>query len=116
MHTPISVNGDKGILELSYSEQKINTIWGAQTHEDKITKLAPLKHLYEGIDQTKTGLDLFMELLTKQPLGDRLFVDSIYNDEPAKPDFYDCLKAQRVVDAAFEADRTGKWVSIKDGT
>lgn len=44
--------------------------------------------------------------------GARAFVDAVLGAGPASPDFGDGYEAQRVVDAALEADATGRWVKI----
>ena len=50
--------------------------------------------------------------LLTQSVGDRLFIDSILDDRPITPSFHEGLKAQEVIDAAMESDRTGRWVSV----
>ncbi len=45
--------------------------------------------------------------------GDYLFIDSILEDRPISPSFYDGLKAQEVIDAAKESHKTGRWVSLR---
>lgn len=107
-----SVSGEKGILELSSSEKKDCEIRGAQTRENEVNKLEIPKHFLEGIDQSKSRFEQFCELFVKQPVGDYLFVDSIYYDKTVSPNFYDCLKVQHVIDAAIEADKTGQWISL----
>jgi predicted dehydrogenase len=44
--------------------------------------------------------------------GDYLFIDSILEDRPISPSFYDGLKAQEVIDAAEQAHQSGCWVSL----
>lgn len=44
--------------------------------------------------------------------GARFFIDAIIENQPISPNFYDGWKAQQVIDAAFESDRTGRWVAI----
>jgi predicted dehydrogenase len=45
--------------------------------------------------------------------GDYLFIDSILEDRPISPSFYNGLKAQEVIDAAKESHKTGHWVSLR---
>ena len=45
--------------------------------------------------------------------GDYLFIDSILEDRPISPSFFDGLKAQEVIDAAKESYMTGHWVSLR---
>ena len=112
----ITVNGEKGRLESFLNTEAVldwrGEIRGAQTHENEVKKLEIPERFWEGVDQTKSGLDLLVESLTKQSVGDRLFVDAILNGTPVSPNFFDCLKVQRVVDAAFRAHESGKWVTL----
>jgi predicted dehydrogenase len=54
----------------------------------------------------------FIELFRSQPIGPRLFVDSILDDKPIYPGLYEGYKVQQVIDAALESHRTGGRVSI----
>jgi predicted dehydrogenase len=44
--------------------------------------------------------------------GDYLFIDSILEDRPISPSFYDGFRAQEVIDAAIESHEQGVWVSV----
>jgi len=52
------------------------------------------------------------EVFLKQPAGPRAFIDAILAGRPATPTFYDGWRAQCVIDAAIESDRTGCWVDV----
>jgi predicted dehydrogenase len=47
-------------------------------------------------------------------IGERLFIDSILSGGKPVPSFYEGWKAQQVIDAALESDRSGRWVEIHD--
>ena len=51
-------------------------------------------------------------IFSEQPVGPRLFIDSILADRPVTPGFYEGMKAQEVIEAAFESDRSGRWVDV----
>jgi predicted dehydrogenase len=53
-----------------------------------------------------------LSVLFANPVGPREFVDAIANDLPIGPTFYDGLKTQEVVDAAFLSHERGGWVRI----
>lgn len=53
--------------------------------------------------------------LTNLPVGDRLFVDAVLGQRPARPTFEDGWRAQRVVDAAVRSDRERRWVAVHQG-
>ncbi len=114
-HLSISASGEKGRLE--------STLWevtgeikpemvGAQIDENEVNKLEVPDRFWEGVDRSKSQLEQYVELFKTHPIGDRLFIDSIYENKVVSPNFHDCLKVQRVIDAAMEADRTEKWVSV----
>lgn len=48
-----------------------------------------------------------------QSIGTRLFIDSILADQPVTPGFYEGMKVQEVIEAAFESDRSGCWVDVR---
>ena len=78
-------------------------------HDEPRLKTLPIPDQILGdVDPTNP-----IEVLTKQSVGARLFIDAIVEDRPVSPSFYDGLKAQEVVDAALESDRQGCWISIK---
>lgn len=54
----------------------------------------------------------FQQVFTQQNVGGRAFIEAILNDLPVSPNFYDGWQAQRVIDAALESEREGKWVSL----
>jgi hypothetical protein len=47
-----------------------------------------------------------------QSIGPRLFIDAIVEKRAVSPSFYEGLKAQEVIDAAFESHRRGCWVTL----
>jgi predicted dehydrogenase len=106
----ISLHGENGTLESRsglWSNNPVSEIIGLKKGEEKIERFL-IPDSYFG----KDGRDKSLEFLDKPKLGPRLFVDSILNDHPANPNFYDGYKAQQVIQAALESNLTGKAVAI----
>jgi predicted dehydrogenase len=68
----------------------------------------PLPESLWGAANPKQPFEVFL----KEPAGPRAFIDAILADRPATPSFYDGWRAQAVIDAALESDRTGCWVDV----
>jgi predicted dehydrogenase len=61
------------------------------------------------------GLPSFPRLLdmfANSPVGGRLFIESIRDNQHPVPSFYEGWKAQQILDAAIESNRTGRWVEV----
>lgn len=107
-----SVSGEKGRLCLTTSIMGGNVIKGGQLHEDELMSLEIPDHLYEGVDRSKSGLELFKECFKGQPFYGYAFVESILNNTVVPPSFYEGMKAQEVIDAAFRSDKTDTLVTL----
>ena len=106
----ISLHGDDGTIESRaglWSDNPISEIVGLKRGEGK-AETFQIPASYFG----KEGREKPLEFIDKPILGPRLFVDSILNDMPVSPNFYDGYKAQQVIQAALESDATGKIVHI----
>jgi predicted dehydrogenase len=57
-------------------------------------------------------IPVMLEMFATQSVGPRLFIDSILENKPISPGFYDGFKAQQIIDAAFMSHQTGCWVEI----
>jgi len=79
------------------------------TERDGVEELHPLPipaRILAGVDKANPYH------VISQFLGNYLFIDSILEDRPISPSFFDGLKAQEVIDAAKESDQRGCWVSL----
>jgi predicted dehydrogenase len=83
-------------------------LYGARADEQEIKPIAIPDRLWGDANPNDPT-----DLLQKQPIGGRLFVDGILDDKPVSPSFYDGLRAQEVIDAGIESHETGRWVEIK---
>jgi len=108
----IRLFGEAGTLEINsnYFGQEAGAIIRAARAPDETFQTLTVPDSYWG-DVSRT--DPF-EVFTKQSAGARQFVDSILDNRPAGPSFYDGYKAQLVIDAALESSRTGQAVAIVD--
>lgn len=103
--------GELGALEAdaSYIEDEIR---GARQNEMQIQVLPVPEELRGGVDRAQPLVAQVMESFLNQPIGDRLFIDAILDDQPVTPSFYDGLKVQEVIDAAIASHQSGRWVSL----
>jgi predicted dehydrogenase len=116
-HTQRTVfHGDQGTLvaelPLFRSESSGAFIRGAR-YEDKVFRDLPISEnpVKDGIYRNAL-LSYFFDLFEQEPVGVTLFINSILAGKPVKPDFRDAVKAQEVIAAAQESQRSGKWVSL----
>jgi predicted dehydrogenase len=104
--------GDGGTLE-AYADASTQTVRGMREGESGLRALPVPESILLGIDQSGSlWRQQYAQLFTEQEVGTRLFIDSIVDDRPAAPGFYDGMKAQAVIEAAFESDRTGCWAKV----
>ncbi|MCE7979587.1 MAG: gfo/Idh/MocA family oxidoreductase [Caldilinea sp. CFX5] len=107
--------GEAGTLEVDFNFHDGYVIRGARSGEEQIKALAIPDELLKGVDQTRPFFEQFEQIFMGQPVGTRLFIDAILNDQPVTPSFYDGLKAQAVIAAAMAADRCEGWVAVEHG-
>lgn len=108
-------HGEAGTLELDVigdGREVKTTIRGAR-HTDEHFNILPVPDDYWGDVQQSNFMNEFYEVFSKEAVGPRLFIDSILEDRPISPNFYDGLKVQEVMDAAIESDQKGCWISME---
>ncbi len=105
----IILSGEAGTLEIYHTFSRAE-IYGARSNEPQFKQLFSLDYRSAIADEHEmTGM---LAPFHDQPIGPRLFVDAIVENRAVSPSFYDGLKAQEVIDAAFESDRRGCWVTL----
>ena len=105
--------GDRGTLE-AYADASTQTVRGIRDGESEFRTLPVPETILRGIDQTASlWTEQFAHLFTEQPVGTRLFIDGIVDDRPVSPSFYEGMKVQAVIEAAFESDRSGCWAKVQ---
>lgn len=101
------LHGEGGTLEADLSPAGTE-IRGAR-REDKEFRVLPVPDRLWGDSVPGERFGAF----NKNSAGGRAFIDAILEDRPFAPGFYDGWKAQQVIDAALESDRTGCWVPVR---
>jgi len=104
MHSRITLHGESGTLEVKATFTSAE-IRGARDGEKEFRPLPIPDRILERVDKANPFH------VRSQFTGDYLFIDSILQDRPISPGFYDGLKAQEVIDAAKESYEKGCWVS-----
>jgi predicted dehydrogenase len=102
----VALHGADGSLVLDYGGAGAS-IRGVRSGELAFLPLA-MPDSYWGSADPKQPFEVFL----KEPAGPRAFIDAILSGRPATPSFYDGWRAQAVIDAAIESDRTGCWVDV----
>jgi predicted dehydrogenase len=105
MDQRITLHGESGTLEATATFTSAE-IRGARDGEQEFSILPIPDRVLEGVDKENPYH------VISQFAGDYLFIDSILEDRPISPSFYEGLKAQEVIDAAIESNRRGCWVSL----
>jgi len=105
MDQRITLHGESGTLEATATFTGAE-IRGARDGEEEFHLLPIPERVLEGVDKANP------HHVISQFAGVYLFIDSILEDRPISPSFYDGLQAQEVMDAAIESDQRGCWVSL----
>jgi predicted dehydrogenase len=104
----VSLYGEKGTLTTNYFLSNLDfVIHAAQRDEDKFHTLEVPTAYTLG---AKVG-DMFAHFMIN-PLGPRLFIESILSGDSLEPNFYDGYLSQRIIDAAIESQRSGRRITI----
>lgn len=102
----VGLYGESGSLDADIQYE--NEVRGARFGDGEARPLTVPDRCWGNADHS----DPF-DVLFKNSTGARQFVDAIVEDRPVSPNFYDGWKAQQVIDAAMESDRTGCWVTVQ---
>ncbi len=110
-HQQVLLFGENGTLEadLTFRGSSIRGIRHDQTQWQTFTLL---EAFLAGVPHDLPVLEQFIAALQVQPIGDRLFIDSILADQPVTPNFFDGLRVQEVIDAAYASDRQDCWIPV----
>lgn len=105
MDQRVTLHGESGTLEVKATFTNAE-IRGVRDGEKEFHLLPIPDRIMEGVDKVNPFH------ARSQFTGDYLFIDSILQDRPISPSFYDGFKAQQVIDAAKESHERGCWVSL----
>jgi predicted dehydrogenase len=103
----VRLYGEAGSLEIDVTNDGA-TLWAAGGADKAFRQLTVPDAYWGDVSRTDT-----FQVFSKQSVGARLFIDAILAHQPVTPNFYDGYQAQRVVDAALEAHRTGGAVRVE---
>jgi predicted dehydrogenase len=67
-----------------------------------------------GIDLAQPYVASAIPMFLTQPIGSRLFIDSICDKHTYAPSFYEGRKAQQLIDACIESSLRRRWVDITE--
>ena len=104
--------GSDGTLELTADGQGYAVRGLRRDEKEYQTFIVPPEFL-QGSEPNAGPWDELVQTFSHQSIGTRLFIDSILEDRPISPSFYDGMKAQAVIEAAFQSDSSGCWVDVE---
>lgn len=110
MQMQVKLYGENGSIEVNFPTSGIDWragIRGARNHEKTLHELKIPEKYWDGANSVEP-----FGIFTRQSVGCRLFIDSILENRPVSPTFYDGYKVQQVIEAAIEAHRSGRSVTI----
>jgi predicted dehydrogenase len=115
MEQQVLLHGEDGTLELEFSFSGHSILRGALKDEAEIKELTIPEEFLQGVNWDAPIISHWQHVFTHHAAGGRAFIDAIINDLPISPNFFDGWQTHRVVEAAFESDRLGTWVSLAKG-
>jgi predicted dehydrogenase len=106
----IRLYGEAGSIEADIVMwgPKADTVIRAARSQDEQFQILEVPDSFWGDADPSDNSSIF----AKNSVGTRAFIDTILEDRPVEPNFYDGYKAQQVIDAAFESHELGSVVSI----
>jgi predicted dehydrogenase len=105
----ITLHGLSGTLEVVFSALSAE-VRAVRDGKKKFEIKTFSEYLTGDVEQG--DISPMFEIFSKLPVGDRFFIDSILEDRPVVPNFYDGLRVQEVVDAAIQSHQSGNWISL----
>ena len=110
--TRLALYGEAGSLELVFTFASAE-LHGLRQGEDQWQTLEVPDDLWHDVDRGGPFFAQIFDVFTKQPVGNRLFIDAIIEDRPLDSTFYDGWKVQQVVDAAIASHEQGRWIAVE---
>jgi predicted dehydrogenase len=101
----MTLHGESGTLEAKATASSAE-IHGVRDGENEFQVVSVPDRLLKGVDEKN------LYEIRSQFACVYLFVDSVLEDKPITPSFYDGLKAQQVIDAAKESNGKSQWVTL----
>jgi predicted dehydrogenase len=108
----ILLHGEEGTLELEFDFTSHSVLRGARKDEEEIKELTIPEAFLQGVNWDAPIRSQLQQVFSQHTVGGRAFIEAILNDLPISPNFYDGWQAQRVIEAALESEREGRWVSL----
>ena len=111
MQQQVKLYGEAGTLEIDvpFGGPQAGAVICAARNDDQEFQILEVPAAYWGAASRSDPMEVFKH----QSVGCRAFIDSILENHPATPTFYDGYKAQQVMEAAMDSHRSAKWVSIE---
>jgi predicted dehydrogenase len=111
----VEVHGSNGMLvadtNLYANPRSWITLVGAQGDQKQAEPLPMPRQYTEGLDVTSR--DALVRTLTRKPwYAAQRFVEALLGRREPSPSFFDGMRVQEVLDAAYASNQQGRWVDI----
>jgi predicted dehydrogenase len=107
----ITLTGSEGTLEM-ISTGLGYSVRGLRRGDKEFQTFAIPEEFLQGTQPNADPWEEMVQILSHQSIGPRLFIDSILEDRPITPGFYEGVQVQAVIEAAFQSDQSGCWVDV----
>jgi predicted dehydrogenase len=103
--------GEDGTLEVTADWNRY-VVRGIKNKAAEFQEIPIPVEFLGGCERNDPPITQLLRIFMEQPVGPRLFIDSILEDRPITSSFYEGMKAQAVIEAAFESHRSGRWAEV----
>lgn len=103
----VEIAGSEGTLQGLVRFDQPYRIWLTKRDQQDTLELKIPDRLWGDIDQTLPTFDQLLSFFKVKPVGPRLFIETILQENSAKPDFMEGVRVQQVIDAALRSHREG---------
>lgn len=109
----IAIHGEAGTLEADFffgnfgGAGELQSVRGVRKGERQFQNLPIPDHIWGEVEPGDP-----LGVFTKQPAGDRYFIEALLAGQPVTPSFRDGAQVQAIIDAALESQRSGRWVAV----
>jgi predicted dehydrogenase len=107
------IAGQAGGLDVNFGWGSPFVLRSIRDGEGAMQTQAVPEQYVQGIDSEADPYQRFLQVMARRDAGSHLFIESIIADVPIVPSFYDGVRVQAVIDAAFESNSRSCWVEVK---
>ncbi|UCH26321.1 MAG: Gfo/Idh/MocA family oxidoreductase [Trueperaceae bacterium] len=104
-------HGSEGTLHSLTDWDRVQRVSGARVGEGAVRDIEIPEHIWQGA-RRDTVHNTYRDVFRRQEVMTRAFVTAVAEGRAVRPDFSDGAVVQRVVEAAQQSHREGRWVEL----